>query len=148
MEIHIYVICGRLYRGRRNKQWINKHDIVIINYELNKRPDKDGNYSGEVCHKYSTSDIFKLENSGELNQEVFNLESVKNEDLGFDWDYDEQPTEEELKELKREKALASNTYFNYDNAFSSDEEESSEKIVNSPINSDDNSNDSIDINDI
>jgi len=116
------MICGRLYRGRRNKRWIKPNDIVLINFEVSQKADKDGIKYGEVCHQYTSSEIYKLENTGELKQEVFNLEEFKNEDLGFDWDYTLPPTEEELEAQKEEK-LKSKTYVNYDEIFSSEEEE-------------------------
>ena len=116
------MICGRLYKGRRNKRWIKPNDIVLINYEVSQKADKNGIKYGEVCHQYTASEIYKLENTGELSQEVFSFEEFKNEDLGFDWDYTLPPTEEELEAEKEEK-LKSKTYVNYDEIFSSEEEE-------------------------
>ena len=115
------MICGRLYKGRRNKRWIKPNDIVLINFEVSQKADKDGIKYGEICHQYTSSEIFRLENTGELNQEVFNLEEYKNEEMGFDWDYTLPPTEEEV-EAEKIKKNNSDTYVNYDEIFSSDEE--------------------------
>ena len=94
----------------------------MLNYEITQKPDKDGILYGEIVHKYNNREIFTLENTGELNQEVFNLELAKSEDLGFDWDYDEVPTAEEIKE-KKEENNSTGTYVNYDELFSSEEED-------------------------
>ena len=121
-EIRKCMICGRLYKGRRNKRWIKPNDIVLINFEVSQKADKYGIKYGEVCHQYTSSEIFRLENTGELKQEVFNLEEYKSEDMGFDWDYTLPPTEEETEAIKEEK-LKCKTYVNYDEIFSSEEEE-------------------------
>ena len=103
------VIAGKFMKGKK-KQWMNPNDLVIINFEVNHGPDKDGFLAGEIFHKYSKNDIIKLENMGELDPEVFNLHS-ENIDTGyFEFDYVEEPTEEELEKQKYRKKKKSTIF--------------------------------------
>lgn len=116
-------ICGKLYRGRRNKVWIKPEQIVLVNYELTQKPDKDGFLFGEIVHVYNTSEIHKLNSTGELDTDVFDITSVEKEDCGFEWDYSEEPTPEELKAQKKEENLKSDVYVNYDELVSSSDDD-------------------------
>ena len=121
------VICGKFMKGKK-KQWINPNDIVIINYEINHGPDKDGFLAGEVFHKYCKNDIIKLENIGELDPEVFNLNEKIIEIDCFDWEYIEEETAEELEQKKIQKRK-NEPYFDY-NTIESDSDEELNNVKN------------------
>lgn len=56
------VIRGKFFK----KIWINANDIVLINYDKSKN-----NNTGEVIHKYTTTEVSRLHSLGHLNEYIF-----------------------------------------------------------------------------
>lgn len=112
---------GRLDH-KRHRQKIIVGNIALIYIDKEDKPDKDGNYGGEIFHQYSEREAIELINRGEISDNLWTQNKAETETDDFNpfyFENDEFKSNEELKQEKLDKAN-SGSYFNYD--FDSGEE--------------------------